>query len=567
MIPGFRTFLLTNLVLAVLLSQDCNENEVELWNNCYSIENTDSLNLTSMNMNGEIPTEIGDLINLVYLNLSANNFSGSIPVEIGNLVNLNYLYLQNNQISGDIPSTIGNLTNLIGLKLYSNNLSGVIPAEIGNLIGLEYLSMSSNALTGAIPPEMGNLQNLTKLYMFNNNLTGAIPSEFGELINLQHIYLNGNNLSGSLPAGITNLDELTRLYLYDNQITGEFPCDLCDIDMSWDNPSSVKVYQNQFCPPYPECIQNNIGEQDTSICESLPITQYEIWDKCYMVEYTDSINLGNTGISGPIPSSIGYLTNLKYLYLHDNNLSGPIPPEICNLEQLTHLYLYENNLSGELPIEIGNLNGLKYLLLYNNNLSGQIPPEIGDLENLEQLFIYGNQLTGVVPAEIENLSNLQYLYLNDNELNGALEENLCDLNLSWESPIYFNIYNNSLCEPYPSCIQNFVGYQDTSSCDGLRSFDNQTKNKKVVFNVTPNPFNSTIDINFMGFEDKMVNVYVYDMLGKLIANIYSGYNDEDIINIHWSGKNLNGNQVGSGIYFLTFIAEDYISTKKITLLE
>ena len=93
------------------------------------------------------------------------------------------------------------------------------------------------------------------------------------------------------------------------------------------------------------------------------------------------------------------------------------------------------------------------------------------------------------------------------------------------------------------------------------------KNKKVVLNVTPNPFNSAININFMGFEDKMVNVYVYDMLGKLIANIYSGYNDEDIINIHWSGKNLNGNQVGSGIYFLTFIAEDYISTKKITLLE
>ena len=26
------------------------------------------------------------------------------------------------------------------------------------------------------------------------------------------------------------------------------------------------------------------------------------------------------------------------------------------------------------------------------------------------------------------------------------------------------IYNNQLCPPYPECIENFVGYQDTSDC-------------------------------------------------------------------------------------------------------
>ena len=567
MISGFKSVVIINIIFTILLSQDCNENEVELWNDCYSIENTDSLNLTSMNINGEIPADIGDLTNLIYLNLSANNLSGSIPVEIGGLVNLNYLYLQNNDISGDIPSAIGNLINLVGLKLYSNNLSGEIPTEIGNLVSLEYLSMSSNDLTGALPSELGNLQNLKKLYIFNNNLSGPIPSEFGELVNLEHIYLNGNNLSGSLPPGIENLEQLTRLYLYDNQITGEFPCNMCDIDMSWGNPSSVKVYDNQFCPPYPECIQNNIGVQDTSNCEFLPITQYEIWDKCYMVESTDSINLGNTGLSGPIPSSIGYLINLKYLYLHKNNLSGSVPSEIGNLEYLTHLYLYENDLSGELPNEIGNLEELKYLLLYSNNISGEIPPEIGDLQNLEQLFLHDNQITGSIPYEIENLSNLEYLYLNDNYLDGILEESFCNLSLNWENSIYFNIYNNSLCEPYPLCVQNFLGYQDTSSCSDLRYHQTQSKNNRIVFNVNPNPFNSSINIKFGGFQDKTVNIYVYNILGKLIANIYSGNQYIGINNIHWDGRNQMGDQIGSGIYFLTFVSEDYISTKKITLIE
>ena len=567
MIFGFKYFIILTVMLNILFSQDCDENEIELWGNCYSIDETDSLNLTSMNLNGQIPTELGNLVNLTYLNLSANNITGPIPSEIGNLVNLNFLYLQNNELSGEIPSSIGNLINLIGLKLYSNNLSGSIPVELGNLTSLEYLSMSSNDLTGMLPSELGNLQNLKKLYMFNNEFSGSIPFDFGELINLEHIYLNGNNLSGTLPPGIGNFDELTRLYLYDNQITGEFPCDMCDIDIAWNNPSSVKVYDNQFCPPYPECIQDNIGAQDTSYCGSLPIMQYEIWDKCYMVESTDSINLGNSGLSGPLPPTIGYLTNLKYLYLYGNDLSGSIPSEIGNLENLTHLYLYENNLSGDLPDEIENLVNLKHMLLYSNNLSGEIPSGISYLSEIEQIFLYDNQFTGNISFEVNNLSNLQYLYLNDNNLSGVLENNFCNLNLNWSSSIYFNIFNNSVCGPYPICIEDYMGYQDTSFCDGLRSFHNEVTDSGLVFNVSPNPFNSSINIQFSLLEDQMVEIYIYDIMGKLITDIYSGYKYQGLNKIHWDGKSKEGIEMSSGMYFLTIIAKDLTFTKKITLLE
>ena len=29
---------------------------------------------------------------------------------------------------------------------------------------------------------------------------------------------------------------------------------------------------------------------------------------------------------------------------------------------------------------------------------------------------------------------------------------------------YSYIYNNQLCPPYPSCVENYVGEQDTSDC-------------------------------------------------------------------------------------------------------
>jgi len=38
--------------------------------------------------------------------------------------------------------------------------------------------------------------------------------------------------------------------------------------MSWSNPDNFNIYENQLCPPYPEClVEEDIGEQDTSECE------------------------------------------------------------------------------------------------------------------------------------------------------------------------------------------------------------------------------------------------------------------------------------------------------------
>ena len=85
------------------------------------------------------------------------------------------------------------------------------------------------------------------------------------------------------------------------------------------------------------------------------------------------------------------------------------------------------------------------------------------VEDTDSLDLSNNQLTGSIPPEIGNLTNLEYLYLYNNQLTGVIPESICDLTLNF-TDYHFNISNNQLCPPYPSCIEDYVREQDTSDC-------------------------------------------------------------------------------------------------------
>ena len=90
-----------------------------------------------------------------------------------------HLVLSSNQLTGEIPAELGGLTNLVGLELQGNQLTGEIPVELGGLTNLVGLELQGNQLTGEIPVELGGLTNLRLLYLQDNELTGEIPAEWG----------------------------------------------------------------------------------------------------------------------------------------------------------------------------------------------------------------------------------------------------------------------------------------------------------------------------------------------------------------------------------------------------
>ena len=204
------------------------------------LSNLSTLDLSDNQLTGSIPSELGKLSNLTTLNLSGNGIIGSIPFGLGDLSSLSTLDLSHNQLTGSIPSELGKLTSLRTLDLSHNQLTGSIPSELGDLSNLSTLDLSDNQLTGSIASELGKLTSLRTLDLSSNQITGAIPSELGGLSSLSTLNLSDNGLTGSIPSKLGNLSSLTQLDLSINKLAWEIPEELNRLD----NLDSVSLNDN-----------------------------------------------------------------------------------------------------------------------------------------------------------------------------------------------------------------------------------------------------------------------------------------------------------------------------------
>ncbi|GAY61885.1 hypothetical protein CUMW_213480 [Citrus unshiu] len=109
--------------------------------------------------------------------------------------------------------------------------------------------------------------------------------------------------------------------------------------------------------------------------------------------------MSSNKLEGPIPLTIGDLTNLIYLDLSLNQLSGPIPSTFGHLTLLKFLNLNSNKLNGSIPSELMNCFSLQSLILSNNSLTGRIPSEIRNLSYLHELDLSLNFISGMTPPQ------------------------------------------------------------------------------------------------------------------------------------------------------------------------
>ena len=107
--------------------------------------------------------------------------------------------------------------------------------------------------------------------IFNNQIHGYIPHTIGNLTQLESFNAGYNQLEGEIPESIGNLFNLERLWLNYSNLSGQIPSSICNLNMlNWSDygfeGNESYLNNNQLCPPYPDCIIENVGYQDMSNC-------------------------------------------------------------------------------------------------------------------------------------------------------------------------------------------------------------------------------------------------------------------------------------------------------------
>nr|XP_025654504.1 probable leucine-rich repeat receptor-like protein kinase At1g35710 isoform X2 [Arachis hypogaea] len=192
-----------------------------------------------------------------------------------------------------------------------------------------------------------------------------------------------------------------------------------------------------------------------SIPESIGTLPLSLGNLTNLVE----LDLHENSINGHIPNSIGQMQNLEKLDLSSNLLNGRIPSSLSNLTSISLLYLDTNNLEGTIPFPSRNggenMHSLGFLRLNDNNLSGNLPFNFGQLVSLQRVSLSNNKLEGALPSSLGNLHHLTEIYLSGNFFSGQIPKSLGQIS----HLIMFNISKNLIQGPLPKEMSNLQNLQ------------------------------------------------------------------------------------------------------------
>ena len=83
----------------------------------------------------------------------------------------------------------------------------------------------------------------------------------------------------------------------------------------------------------------------------------------------------------------------------------------------------------------------------------------------------------------------------------------------------------------------------------------------------PNPFNPITTLSYDLPEEAMVNITIYDMMGRQVKTLVNGSQTAGYRTVQWNATNNAGKPASAGLYLYTIQAGDYTQTKKMVLLK
>ncbi|CAI7825869.1 unnamed protein product [Closterium sp. NIES-53] len=250
--------------------------------------------------------------------VSQNNLNGSLPSSLGEMTTLQHLDASVNSLSGTLPTSISTMQSLQLLDLSYNAFSSSLSAALPYLSSLTTLDLSHNKIQGALLPALATMPKLSILKLKANSLDGTVPSSLAP--QLSFLDVSSNALVGPLPVSYFRMDNLTYLSFGFNSFTGRLP-NLGALTKL----RKLDIVANQFSGSLPPTFAPSIV----------------------------SLEMHGNSFSGSLPNSLSRLVNLQSLDMARNNISGGVP-DFPRAASLVFLSLVNNMISGPVSQELRN---------------------------------------------------------------------------------------------------------------------------------------------------------------------------------------------------------------------
>ena len=105
-------------------------------------------------------------------------------------------------------------------------------------------------------------------------------------------------------------------------------------------------------------------------------------------------------------------------------------------------------------------------------------------------------------------------------------------------------------------------------CEAILSTDKDVIPLQYILHQNyPNPFNPVTTLRYDLPENAMINITIYDMLGRQVKTLINQTQDAGYRSVIWDSTNDYGKPVSAGIYLYQIQAGEYMQTKKMVLLK
>ena len=176
-----------------------------------------------------------------------------------------------------------------------------------------------------------------------------------------------------------------------------------------------------------------------------------------------------------------------------------------------------------------------------------------------------------VNLEWDSIENFQYyklerstdsLFITGVETNYLQYNNYTDNDLEFNTEYFYRVsaYVSGFWTDYSNVISVTLEWVGIADGDEIPTVYKVHQNH-------PNPFNPVTTLRYELPQDAMVNITIYDMMGRVVKNLVNSQQNAGYKSIQWNATNNAGQPISAGLYLYTIQAGEFVQTKKMVLLK